>query len=129
MKKKLELRKRYTEKDYSKKTVETMNMIIDTMEENFSGIDKAWVSSLDLLALNYDMMYDAYDDIKNNGNISKSSKERLSRNPSISIFLNCQNAIQNILSKTGLTVLSKARVKQLLSGDPEEDEFAETFGD
>lgn len=129
MKKKLELRKRYTLKDYSQKTVETMNMIIDSMEENFAEIDKAWISSLDLLALNYEMMYNAYDDIKNNGNVSNSSKERLSRNPAISIFLNCQNAIQNILSKTGLTVLSKARVRQLMTEQTEIDEFAETFGD
>lgn len=93
MKKKMNLRDRYTKKDYSEKTVETMNLIIDSMEQNFKDIDKAWISSLDLLALNYEMMYNAYEDIKLQGNVSPASRERLSKNPSISIFLNCQNAI------------------------------------
>lgn len=47
---KIDLRKRYSKKDYSQKTVETMELIIDSMERNFTEFDSAWISSLDLLA-------------------------------------------------------------------------------
>lgn len=125
---KIDLRKRYSKKDYSPKTVETMELIIDSMERNFTEFDSAWISSLDLLAQNYEIMNAAYEDLKKNGCTSPGSRERLSKNPNVSLFLNCQNAIQNILSKTGLTVLSKARVKMYQKDDPDvEDEFESKF--
>ena len=125
---KIDLRKRYSKKDYSQKTVETMELIIDSMERNFTEFDSAWISSLDLLAQNYEIMNAAYEDLKKNGCTSPGSRERLSKNPNVSLFLNCQNAIQNILSKTGLTVLSKARVKMYQKEDPDvEDEFENKF--
>lgn len=125
----IDLDNRYTAEKYGEKTAETMSLLIDSMKKTFQEIDPAWITSLDLLALNYEMMYKAYDDIQSRGNISTASKERLSRNPSISIFLNCQNMIQNILSKSGLTVLSKAKVKQLLNTGEEQDEFEKNFLD
>ena len=119
---------RYSLEKYGERTAETMKLFIDSMKKTFTEIDSAWISSLDMLAMNYKLMFDAYDDIKANGNISSASRERLSRNPSIGLFLNCQNAIQAILTKSGLTVMSKARVKQLMRDvDDPGDEFAENF--
>ena len=107
----MNLQERYTAEKYGERTAETMNFFISSMNQMFTEIDPAWIPSLDQLAMNYKLMFEAYDDITHNGNTSKASRERLSRNPSIGLFLNCQNAIQSILSKTGLTVISKARVQ------------------
>ena len=124
------LKERYSASKFGERTAETMGFLIDSMYKTFIDIDPAWIASLDQLAMDYEMLYQAYDDIKANGNITPASRERLSRNPSIGLFLNAQNAIQTILSKTGLTVLSKAKVKQLLrdsTNDTETDTFAEKF--
>ncbi len=123
----MNLDNRYSVEKYGERTAETMKLFIDSMKKTFTDIDSAWISSLDQLAMNFKLMFDAYDDILANGNISTASKERLSRNPSISLFFNCQNAIQTILTKSGLTVMSKAKVKQLMRDDGEGDDFAENF--
>ena len=123
----LDIDNRYSIEKFGKRTAETMKLFIDSMKKTFTDIDSAWISSLDQLAMNFKLMFDAYDDILANGNISTASKERLSRNPSISLFFNCQNAIQTILTKSGLTVMSKAKVKQLMRDDGDTDEFMENF--
>lgn len=89
----MNLDNRYSVEKYGERTAETMKLFIDSMKKTFTDIDSAWISSLDQLAMNFKLMFDAYDDILANGNISTASKERLSRNPSISLFFNCQNAI------------------------------------
>lgn len=124
----MNLEERYTAEKYGERTAETMKYFLMSMKSMFTEIDPGWIPSLDQLAMNYKLMFEAYDDVTKNGNTSKASRERLSRNPSIGLYLNCQNAIQNILSKTGLTVMSKARVKQLMrSEDDLKDPFAEDF--
>lgn len=123
----MNLDNRYSVEKYGERTAENMKFFIDSMKKTFTDIDSAWISSLDQLAMNFKLMFDAYDDILANGNISTASKERLSRNPSISLFFNCQNAIQTILTKSGLTVMSKAKVKQLMRDEGEGDDFAENF--
>lgn len=123
----MNLDNRYSVEKYGERTAETMKLFIDSMKKTFTDIDSAWISSLDQLAMNFKLMFDAYDDILANGNISTASKERLSRNPSISLFFNCQNAIQTILTKSGLTVMSKAKVKQLMRDECDTDDFAEKF--
>lgn len=115
-------------KNYSIRTQSTIFKLIDTIEKNFSEIDEAWIVNLEALAMNYDLFYAAYDDLKANGNTKTDYKDRLSKNPSITIYNNCQNAIQGILSRMGLNVLSKARAKSLMNTEVETDEFERTFG-
>lgn len=123
----IDFEKRYSVDKYGEKTAETMKFFIMSMQKMFTEIDPAWIPSLDALAMDYKLMYDAYADITKNGNTCAASRERLSRNPSIGLYINMQNAIQSIMTKTGLTVLSKARVNQLMRGEDEEDDFAEKF--
>lgn len=127
----MNLYERYTPAKYGERAAEVMSFFVSSMQKMFKEIDPAWIPSLDQLALNYKLMYEAYDDITKNGNVTEASRERLSRNPSIGLFNSCQNAIQTILTKTGLTVLSKARVKQLMKNEnemnDEKDSFKEKF--
>lgn len=128
MRKNPNLRNRYNKEDYLEKTVEQMHRLIQSLEDNYGDVDQAWITSLDLIAMNYDLLYQAYDDIKETGNTATASKGRLSKNPSISIFMNAQNNIQNILSKNGLTLMSKVRAKKFIDdGISDDDEFEQTF--
>ena len=122
-----DLRNRYKINSNNEKTVESMTLIINSLEKNFSEYDDAWTTSLDLLQINYDLMYSAKEDIDNNGKQCKDYRDRLVRNPSIQILLNAQNNIMNILSKMGLNILSKARIKQFLKSEDELDSFEKDF--
>lgn len=122
-----DLRNRYKINSNNEKTVESMMFIIDSIEKNFSEYDAAWTTSLDLLQINYDLLYSAKEDIDKNGKQTTDYRDRLVRNPSIQILLNAQNNIMNILSRMGLNVLSKARIKQFLKDEVEKDEFEENF--
>ena len=121
-------RKRYSAKKFGKETEESMMMYIDTLEKNFDEIDESWIAVLDLLAINYQLMHKAYEDIVERGNTQLDERNRLVKNPSIQIFQSTQTNIQNLLNKMGFTTLSKARAKALMREDPDlEDEFADKF--
>lgn len=122
-----DLRNRYKINSRNEKTVESMMFIINSIEKNFSEYDDAWTTSLDLLQINYDLLYSAKEDIDKNGKQTTDYRDRLVRNPSIQILLNAQNNIMNILSRMGLNVLSKARIRQFLKDEVEKDEFEENF--
>ncbi len=121
------LRERYKINSTNDATVEAMLFLVDSIEKNFSDFDSAWINSLDLLQINYDLLYAAKEDIDKNGKQCKDYRDRLVRNPSISILLNAQNNIMNILSRMGLNVLSKVRVRQLMKEESEKDSFSELF--
>jgi phage terminase small subunit len=123
------IRKKFNAADWDPRTVEAMNNLIDSIEKNFDEWDPAIESSLQLLAYNYDLLFQAVDEIRNNGTTSPDGRKRLQRNPAITLFLNTQNAIQSILTKTGLTVVSKVKVqKYMKDSDPEElDDFEKNF--
>ena len=122
-----QLRTHFQVSSYSDKTVSTINKLIDSLENNFSELDPSWEVSLEQLAMNFQILYDAYDDIQANGNLQKDARDRLQKNVSITLFMNATNNIQNILNKFGFTVLSKARVKQMMKEEPGSDNFTEKF--
>ena len=121
------LRNRYKINSTNEKTVESMNFIINSLEKNFSEYYDALTTSLDLLQINYDLLYAAKEDIDKNGKQTKDYRDRLTRNPAISILFNAQNNITNVLSRMGLNVVSKARIRQFLKDEVEKDEFEENF--
>lgn len=126
----IELRKQYTVDLVGEKTSKVMNLLIDSLEQNFSAIDPAWETSLTLLAMNYQLLFAAFEDLQKNGKAAPDCKNRLQKNPSIGIFLNTQNAIQSLLAKMGLTLLSKARAKQLMKDELDtEDDFDSKYLD
>ena len=124
-----ELRSEFTPEKVGEKTSKVMNLLIDSLEQNFSAIDPAWKTTLSMLAMNYQLMFNAFEDLQVNGKTAPDEKKRLQKNPSIGIFLNTQTAIQSLQTSMGLTLMSKARAKQLMKGEDEIDEFEKTFGE
>jgi len=61
------LRERYKINSTNDATVEAMLFLVDSIEKNFSDFDSAWINSLDLLQINYDLLYAAKEDIDKNG--------------------------------------------------------------
>lgn len=123
----MKLRNKFTADKVGKRTAETMQKLIDSLVTNFNDIDPAWECQLEMIAMNYQLMYSAYDDLNEQGKLQRDARGRLQKNPSIAIFQNTQANIQNIMNKMGWTVLSKARVKSMLTDSAETDEFEENF--
>lgn len=123
----MNLRKKFTADAVGERTSKTMSKLIDSLEKNFQDIDPAWECQLEMIAMNYQLMYEAYDDLCDQGKLQRDARGRLQKNPSIAIFQNTQANIQNIMNKMGWSVLSKARVRTMLADNAEVDEFTENF--
>lgn len=124
----MNLRKKFTADAVGERTSKTMSKLIESLEKNFHDIDAAWECQLEMIAMNYQLMYEAYDDLCDQGKLQRDSRGRLQKNPSIAIFQNTQANIQNIMNKMGWSVLSKARAKALMDTEVEKDEFERAFG-
>lgn len=124
------LRNKYKVSDYSDKTVSFMDNLISSLEINFDEIDPSWVSQLDLIAMNANIMFDAYDDIQTNGNLQKDARGRLQKNVSITLFTNSFNNLNNLLSRNAFNIIGKARAKQLMKDVADiKDDFEQNFED
>jgi len=64
-----DLRNHFKISDYSDKTVNAMNKLIDSLEVNFNELDPSWEISLEQLAMNFQILFNAYEDIQANGNL------------------------------------------------------------
>lgn len=124
-----ELRQEFTKEKVGEKTAKVMELLIDSLEQNFQFIDPAWKTTLSMLAMNYQLMFQAFEDLQTNGKTAPDDKKRLQKNPSIGIFLNAQNAIQSLQTSMGLTLMSKARAKQLMKSDSELDDPFDEYVD
>ena len=108
--KNMDYKQRY--KKYRSEVQEQMNIIIDNSE-----IEDAYVTILDLLALNYDMLFESVDNIKSNGFEKKDFKDRLVKNHAVQTLNNCQQTIIKLLNSFPSTPLAKAKIKKLTDLD------------
>lgn len=106
----MDYKQRY--KKYRPEVQEQMNIIIDNSE-----IEDAYVTILDLLALNYDMLFESVDNIKSNGFEKKDFKDRLVKNHAVQTLNNCQQTIIKLLNSFPSTPLAKAKIKKLTDLD------------
>lgn len=106
----MDYKKRY--KKYRKEVQDQMAIILDNTE-----IEEGFVTILDLLALNYDMLYKSIDDIKKNGFEKKDFKERTVKNHAVQTFNNSQQIIVKLLNSFPSNPMSKAKIKKLSDGE------------
>jgi len=106
----MDYKKRY--KKYRQEVQDQMNIIIENTE-----IEEGYLTILDLLALNYDMLYTSIDDIKANGFEKKDFKERTVKNHAVQTFNNAQQTIIKLLNSFPTNPMSKAKIKKLSDGD------------
>lgn len=96
--------------NYDKRTQEYMQNVIDCIEQDYKHIPSSWRITIDLIAMNFDMLLEAEKDIHKRGLIVK-NKYNSTKNPNIQVFNSAQSQIMKYLSTFGLTPLSKTKLK------------------
>lgn len=99
-------------KKYRPEVQEQMNIIIDNSE-----MYDAYVTVLDLLAINYDMLYTSIESIQNEGFEKQDFKDRIVKNHAVQTFNNCQQTIIKLLNSFPSNPMSKAKIKKLTELD------------
>lgn len=102
-------------KDYDKRTQEYMQNVIDCIIQDYKTIPSSWRITIDLIAMNFNMLLQAEDDIRKNGIMVKDDYERIVKNPNLQVFNTSQNQITKYLSTFGLTPISKTKLKNFNS--------------
>lgn len=95
-------------KDYRKEVQEQMNNIIDNYE-----IEDGYLLTLDLLAINLDLMYESIDSIKEHGFEKKDFKDRTVKNHAVQQLNSSQQTIIKLLNNFPSNTLAKEKIKKL----------------
>lgn len=104
-------------KTYDKRVQEYMQNVIDCLTQDYKKIPSSWRLSLDLIAMNADLIFKAQDDIHKNGLIREDGLGRTFKSQSFQVFMNAQNAIVKLLSSFGLSPMSKSKLKDFKAGE------------
>ena len=107
-------------KKYRPEVQEQMNIIIDN-----SDIEDGYVTILDLLALNYDMLFESVDSIKQDGFEKLDFKQRTVKNHAVQTLNNCQQTIIKLLNSFPSNPLSKAKIKKLSENEVDDSDILE----
>lgn len=102
-------------KDYDKRVQDYMQNVIDCLIQDYKVLPTSWRISLDLIAMNCDLIFKAKDDINKNGLLRTDDLKRTFKNQNFQILMNAQTAIVKLLSTFGLTPVSKSKLKNFNS--------------
>lgn len=102
-------------KNYDKRVQDYMQNVIDCLIQDYKNIPSSWRISLDLIAMNADLIFKAQDDLNKNGLLRTDDLKRTFKNQNFQILMNAQTAIVKLLSTFGLTPMSKSKLKNFNS--------------
>jgi phage terminase small subunit len=110
---------------YSRKTQEWMDNLLTTLSKQCEGnIPDSYFVTLDLIADSVELYFDALQRVKNDGIVIKGGRGDKVKHPAISVINNCQTFIQRMLSASGLTALSAAKLNKADLSQPNDlDDF------
>ena len=100
-------------KDYPIHVQKYMDLIIKYLEGVYGELDTVYKISLDMMAMNLDIMYNAVADLHKQGMIVTDPKERLVRNHSIQHFNNAQSYLIKLINQFGFTPVAKKKLNAL----------------
>ena len=102
---------------YPEKVQEYMEGIIAEIKHDYGTIPASWYISLDLLADQLNIYYDASQDIMENGVSYINREGRRVKNPNITTINNCLGAINMIIKNFALSPVGRSKIKALESVD------------
>lgn len=97
-------------KDYSKKTQESIELLVKDLGDD---CPESSILLLDLLAEQYEILFDAVADVRKNGYNIKTNNGETQKNRAIQVVNNSMNYITKILANFPASPLSKSRIKKL----------------
>ena len=114
---------------YSPEVAEYMNVLMTSLENEYGVIKDEWLISLDMIAQTYSTYLLGWKSIQQDGMYVKDSKNRLQRNPALTVMNNSQSYLQKLLTQFALTPLAKSKIKKVDSADTTDDYIANLCGD
>lgn len=102
--------KRYDEK--RKEIQEYMTMLVNTLDEKYSGVPESFIISLDLLAFNLDVLFKSMDEMKEKGMTETDKYRGEKKSGSMQAFFNSQNYITKILASFGFSPASASKIRE-----------------
>ena len=99
-------------KKYRPEVQEQMNNIIDNYD-----IEDGYLLTLDLLAINLDLMYTSIDSIKSEGFETTDYKQRVVKNHAIQQLNSSQQTVIKLLNNFPSSTMMKEKIKKLSSID------------
>ena len=104
------LLKRYDK--YREEIQEYMRFFIEALIDKYGYVDKSFIISLDLLAMNLEVLFESKKEMKEKG-MSENDKYRgEKKSSSLQAFFNAQNYIHKLIGNFGFTPISSSRIKE-----------------
>lgn len=115
---------RYKSDDYNKDVQDYMTTLLKCLKKDYGELRDEWQLSLDLIAQTYETYLMAYHSVKADGVYTKDTKNRVQRNPALTVMNNSQAYLQKLITQFALTPMSKSKMKK---GGDESSESAEEY--
>lgn len=108
-----------------------MTTLLKCLKKEYGVLRDEWQLSLDLIAQTYETYLMAYLAVKKDGVYTKDIKDRVQRNPALTVMNNSQAYLQKLLTQFALTPMSKSKMKKSdeQSVESTEDYIAELCGE
>lgn len=99
-------------KNYRKEIREYMDFFIRNLIEKYGEVNESYVVSLDLLALNLDVMFKAVDEMREKGMTENDKYRGEKKSGAMQAFFNSQNYIHKLIASFGFTPSSKSKIRE-----------------
>lgn len=107
-------------KKYRPEVQEQMNNIIDNYD-----IEDGYLLTLDLLAINLDLMYTSIDSIKSEGFETTDYKKRVVKNHAVQQLNSSQQTIIKLLNNFPSSTMMKEKIKKLSENGEDDSDYLE----
>lgn len=89
-----------------------MKYFISTLLEKYGEINESFIVSLDLLAMNLEVLFKSVDEMKEKG-MSETDKYRgEKKSGAMQAFFNSQNYIHKLIANFGFTPAAKSKIRE-----------------
>lgn len=96
---------------YRDEIQEYMKYFIKSLADKQGEVNETFILSLDLLALNLDVMFKAVDEMKDKGMTETDKYRGEKKSGAMQAFFNSQNFIHKILANFGMQPMAKSKMK------------------
>lgn len=105
-----EILKRYS--SYRSEIQEYMKYFVNTLVEKYGEVNESFLVSLDLLALNLEVLFKAVDEMKDKGMTETDKYRGEKKSGAMQAFFNSQTYIHKLIASFGFTPAAKSKIRE-----------------
>jgi len=99
-------------KTYRAEIQEYMKFFINSLIEKYGEVNESFLVSLDLLALNLDVLFKSVDEMKSKGMTENDKYRGEKKSGAMQAFFNSQNYIHKLIASFGFTPAAKSKIRE-----------------